>query len=148
MQWKRAKILLRESSDEGDPPTGGDGGRPGLAGRGCTPHSFSSCRKRMRRARWKKKALCVQILSIRTGLDKCGGRASRCGGNLASVCRVRLKLGRQRGRFPAFGGTVQLSGWSSDLAPSGPALSAPLSATAPFPGRGIQRGPPDNAQVR
>ena len=23
----------------------------------CTPHSFSSCRKRMRRARWKKKAL-------------------------------------------------------------------------------------------
>jgi hypothetical protein len=27
----------------------------------CTPHSFSSCRKRMRRARWKKKALCVPI---------------------------------------------------------------------------------------
>ena len=23
----------------------------------CFPHSFSSCRKRMRRARWKKKAL-------------------------------------------------------------------------------------------
>ena len=38
-------------------PRARDGGRPGFAGRGCTPHSFSSCRKRMRRARWKKKTL-------------------------------------------------------------------------------------------
>ena len=31
-------------------------------GQGCAPHSFSSWRKRMRRARWKKKPLGAQIL--------------------------------------------------------------------------------------
>ena len=110
MQWKRAKILLRESSDEGDPPTGGDGGRPGLAGRGCTPHSFSSCRKRMRRARWKKKTLGRKTAPLAPFLLKYGGRANQDSGNLTGSRRVRRTPPEQRAYSPAFGTAQHLSG--------------------------------------
>ena len=77
---------------------------------GCTPHSFSSCRKRMRRARWKKKTLCVQILPIRAGLDKYGGRANQDSRNLAGSRRVRRTAPEQRTCSPHLGPWVRLSG--------------------------------------
>ena len=117
-------------------PRGRDGGRPGFAGRGCTPHSFSSCRKRMRRARWKKKTLCVQILPIRAGLDKYGGRANRCGKNLPGFRRVRRTSQKQRTYSPAFGTAQRLSGavdvWALLLFPRSPLR---LALPRPFSGR-------------
>ena len=110
MQWKRAKILLRESSDEGESPTGRGWGRPGFAGRGCTPHSFSSCRKRMRRARWKKKTLGRKTAPLAPFLLKYGGRANQDSGNLTGSRRVRRTPPEQRAYSPAFGTAQHLSG--------------------------------------
>ena len=39
--------------------------------------------------RWKRNRFCVQILPIRAGLDKYGGRANPCGINLPGFIRVR-----------------------------------------------------------
>ena len=128
-------------------PRGRNGGRPGFAGRGCTPHSFSSCRKRMRRARWKKKTLCVQILPIRAGLDKYGGRASPCGKNLPGFRRVRRTSQKQRTYSPAFGTAQRLSGavdvWALLLFPRSPlrlALPRPFREGNPK-GRGRSPSP-------
>ena len=141
MQWKRAKILLRESSDEGDPPTGGDGGRPGLAGRGCTPHSFSSCRKRMRRARWKKKTLGRKTAPLAPFLLKYGGRANPCGRNLSGSRRVRRTPPEQRAYSPAFGTAQRLSGVVIVRAlPLAPRVPLRYALPQSIPGRGIQRG--------
>ena len=89
-----------------------------LAGdRGTEPPIFFGLRpKKTGRSRSKRKALCVQILPGRAGLDEYGGRARRCPRNLKVSCRVRFGLGEQRGCFPAFASAVWLSGWSSDLA--------------------------------
>ena len=53
------------------------------------PFSFRLRRKENGRSRSKEKALCVQILPIRAGLDKYGGRANPCGINLPGFIRVR-----------------------------------------------------------
>ena len=53
---------------------------------------------------------------------------------LEGLCRVRPSLVEQRSCFPAFVDTMRLSGWSSDLAPSGPARSASLRTTRSIPG--------------
>ena len=141
MQWKRAKILLRESSDEGDPPTGRGWGRPGFAGRGCTPHSFSSCRKRMRRARWKKKTLGRKTAPLAPFLLKCGGRANQDSRNLAGSRRVRCTAPEQRTCSPAFGTAQRLSGVVIVRAlPLAPRVPLRYALPQSIPGRGIQRG--------
>ena len=52
----------------------------------------------------RKRRFCVQILPMRAGLDKYGGRASRCPRKPRVPYRVRYPLGEQRGCCPAFGG--------------------------------------------
>ena len=135
MQWKRAKILLRESSDEGESPTGRGWGRPGLAGRGCTPHSFSSCRKRMRRARWKKKTLGRKTAPLAPFLLKNGGRANPCGRNLPCFRRVRRTAQEQGTYSPHLEPWAHLSGavdaWALLLFPRSPLRYA---LPRPFPG--------------
>ena len=84
----------------------GDGGRPGFAGRGCGPPTFLwvAPKEKSPPQRWKRKALGVQILPVRAGLDEYGGRASRCGGDLKVCAGCARALGEQGECFPAFGG--------------------------------------------
>ena len=116
------------------PQTGGRG-MHGFAVLECTPHSFSSCRKRMRRARWKKKTLCVQILPIRAGLDKYGGRANQDSRNLAGSRRVRRTAQEQGTYSPHLEPWAHLSGavdaWALLLFPRSPLRYA---LPRPFPG--------------
>ena len=101
----------------------------------------------MRRARWKKKTLCVQILPILAGLDKYGGRANRCGKNLPGFRRVRRTSQKQRTYSPAFGTAQRLSGavdvWALLLFPRSPlrlALPRPFREGNPK-GRGRSPSP-------
>ena len=116
-------------------PRARDGGRPGFAGRGCTPHSFSSCRKRMRRARWKKKTLGRKTAPLAPFLLKNGGRANPCGRNLPCFRRVRRTAQEQGTYSPHLEPWAHLSGavdaWALLLFPRSPLRYA---LPRPFPG--------------
>ena len=77
---------------------------PQAGGQGNEPPIFFGLRpKKTGRSRSKRKALSVQILPIRAGLDMDRGRARRCPCNGMVSYRVRLGLGEQRWCFSAFG---------------------------------------------
>ena len=65
----------------------------------------------------KKRRLCPNPARW-AGLDRNGGRASRCPQNLPDFCRVRLNPGEQRGCFPAFGGLGAAFGVQNRKAPA------------------------------
>ena len=107
--------------EKNTPPFRGSAGdAPGKAGRegapagahgGCTPHSFSSCRKRMRRARWKKKALGRINLTHLCQVDRktgvvVAGAAQTCGLVPSALYPCETEI-----CFPAFGNAGLLSGW-------------------------------------
>ena len=85
-------------------PRGGDGGVRRFAAREGAPHFLWSCQRKRAAPGPKEKRFYVQILPVRAGLDKYGGRASRCPRKSIVFCRVRWGLGEQRGCCPAFGG--------------------------------------------
>ena len=118
-------------------------GRPGAVGNagprgrdgGCTPHSFSSCRKRMRRARWKKKTLGRKTAPLAPFLLKNGGRANPCGRNLPCFRLVRRTAQEQGTYSPHLEPWAHLSGavdaWALLLFPRSPLRYA---LPRPFPG--------------
>ena len=86
-------------------PTGQGRGIAPLCGVGMNPHFLFGCAEKKTAVHdQKKRRLRVQILPMRAGLDKYGGRASRCPRKPRVPYRVRYPLGEQRGCCPAFGG--------------------------------------------
>ena len=99
------------------------------------PFSFRLRRKENGRSRSKEKALCVQILPIRAGLDKYGSRANPCGRNLPCFRRVRSSAQEQGTYSPHLEPWAHLSGavdaWALLLFPRSPLRYA---LPRPFPG--------------
>ena len=86
-------------------PTGQGRGIAPLCGVGMNPHFLFGCAEKKTAVHGqKKRRFRVQILPMRAGLDKYGGRASRCPRKPRVPYRVRYPLGEQRGCCPAFGG--------------------------------------------
>ena len=105
------------------------------------PFSFRLRRKENGRSRSKEKALwrktgakrrffCFNTGVVRIGAAKTWQASAGCA----------LPLRNRERAFPHLGAWVRLSGWSSDLAPSGPARSASLRATIPYPREGFPQG--------
>ena len=70
-------------------PSGGRGMCPASPGGDAAPTFLCLDKEKSPPQRWKRNRFCVQILPIRAGLDKYGGRANPCGINLPGFIRVR-----------------------------------------------------------
>ena len=71
------------------PRGGGVGCAPAGARGDAAPTFLCLAKEKSPPQRWKRNRFCVQILPIRAGLDKYGGRANPCGINLPGFIRVR-----------------------------------------------------------
>ena len=92
----------------GNAPLCGAGNEP--------PFSFRLRRKENGRSRSKEKALWCPNPALWAGLDKYGGRASRCDRNLRACTGCAWALRNRESASPHLRAGVRLSGWLPNLA--------------------------------
>ncbi len=115
---------------DGELPATGRGRTHGLCPRWeCTPHSLLSCQKRMRRARWKRKALFVSTVGPLGQVWTDGSWWLDVPPGPEIFCRVRYTGYEFRTAPPHLGAWVQIRGGRRKAFTTGPVCSASLHTT-------------------